>query len=84
LFLEKQSDTEHILECTPRLYTCERWGNSFRVRTKAIQNYQSIKREIVTCSSLFDRERELNEESNWVCTIKITIINYCKLKLFFL
>ncbi|XP_015370898.1 PREDICTED: BTB/POZ domain-containing protein 17 [Diuraphis noxia] len=62
---EKLSDTEHLLECTPRLYTCERWGNSFRIRTKTIQNYQSIKREIVTCSNLFDREFEPNEESNW-------------------
>lgn len=55
-----------MLECTPRLYTSERWGNSFRLRTKPIQNYQSIKREIVTCSNLFDRERDLNEESHWV------------------
>lgn len=66
--MEKQSEliyAEHVLECTPRLYTCERWGNSFRVRTKTIPNYQSIKREIVTRSSLFDREREVDEESNW-------------------
>jgi len=73
-FSEKRSDTEHILECTPRLYTCERWGNSFRVRTKTIPSYQSIKRDIVTDSSLFDREREVDEESNWVSTI--TINNY--------
>ncbi|XP_060862150.1 BTB/POZ domain-containing protein 17 [Metopolophium dirhodum] len=63
--MEKRSDAEHILECTPRLYTCERWGNSFRVRTKTIPNYQSIKRDIVTRSNLFDREREVDEESNW-------------------
>lgn len=69
MFKEKQSNTEHLLECTPRLYTSERWGNSFRVRTKTIQNYQSVKREIVTCSNLFDRERELNEESHWVITV---------------
>lgn len=71
MILEKQLNTEHVLECTPRLYTSERWGNSFRVRSKTIQNYQSVKREIVTYSSLFDRERELNEESQWVCFIKI-------------
>lgn len=66
LFSEKESNTEHVLECTPRLYTCERWGYSFRVRSKAGQNYQSIKREIVTCNSLFDREQDIKDESHWV------------------
>lgn len=76
MFKEKQANTEHLLECTPRLYTSERWGNSFRVRSKAIQNYQSIKREIVTCCNLFDRERELNEESHWVISLNCSIESF--------
>lgn len=66
LLKEKQSNSEHLLECTPRLYTCERWGGSFRMRTKGIQNYQSIKRDLETCGKLFDREGEADDESRWV------------------
>ncbi|XP_050542510.1 BTB/POZ domain-containing protein 17-like [Daktulosphaira vitifoliae] len=71
---------EHILECTPRLYTsCKlRWGKLFRVRTKSIQNYQSIKREILTSSNLFDRDHERNEESQWEIELFLKGICYEK------
>lgn len=70
-FLEIKSKIEHLLECTPRLYTSERWGSSFTVRTKNIKNYQPIKRDIVTHYNLFDREKELNQILNWVSRNKI-------------
>lgn len=70
--LDKKSSTEHVLECTPRLYTSKRWGKSFRVRLRSIQGYESVKRELVTHSSLFDREQEEAEEANWVCLLKIS------------
>lgn len=55
-----------MLECTPRLYTSERWGSSFRFRSKTIQNYQSVKRDIMTFRNLFDRQQEHQEVSHWV------------------
>jgi len=66
LFIEKLPNTKHLLECTPRLYTCERWGGSFRIRSKGIQNYHPVKREVEACGTLFDREQEVDDESHWV------------------
>jgi len=68
--LEKESSTEHILDCTPRLYTSERWGSSFRIRLKSSEDYQPIRRELLTHHSLFDRDLE-DDQSHWVCLVEI-------------
>lgn len=68
--LEKQPSTEQKLDCTPRLYTSDRWGYSFRLRLKSTEDYQPIRRELLTHNSLFDRELD-DDQSHWVCLIKI-------------
>lgn len=66
--LEKQSSTKNVLECTPRLYTSEHWGKSFRTV------YQLIEHEFETRSSLFWREdKEEHEMLQWVCLVKIAL-----------
>jgi len=56
------------LERTPRLYTSQRWGDSFSV---SLQNRLPFTRKLETCSSLFDKEEEQNK-SHWVCLVGIT------------
>ncbi|VVC33018.1 BTB/POZ domain,SKP1/BTB/POZ domain,BTB/Kelch-associated [Cinara cedri] len=76
--MEIQPNNDHSRECTPRLYTSERWGCSFRVRTKNIKNNQPIKREIVTCGNLFDREKQLNAELNWEIALYLKGVHFDK------
>lgn len=54
------------LEFTPRLYTSERWGKSFK------SDLELTRQEFVTRSSLFDSNQE-HEMLHWVCLVKIVL-----------
>ncbi|XP_025424314.1 BTB/POZ domain-containing protein 17-like isoform X2 [Sipha flava] len=62
---EKQSNAKNLLECTPRLYTCPRWGDEFSICQKSIKDFLSVKKEITTNSDLFERDQEKPDRTHW-------------------
>ncbi|XP_025421083.1 uncharacterized protein LOC112691120 [Sipha flava] len=62
---EKQSNAKNELECTPRLYTCSRWGDKFSICQQSIKDFLSVDKEITTNSDLFERDQEKIDKTHW-------------------
>jgi hypothetical protein len=71
---EKQSNAKNLLECTPRLYTCPRWGDEFSICQKSIKDFLSVKKEITTNSDLFERDQEKPDRTHWVSKIEYNLL----------